>query len=83
MHCRFHYSCLPSPQTVIARERQPDMCSKDQADEAIATLVAVKKVLEDKDTPEDLTLDEILDKYRQVRYYSYLKYIQSMLKNTQ
>ena len=44
------------------------MCSKDQADEAIATLVAVKKVLEDKDTPEDLTLDQILNKYRQVRY---------------
>ena len=60
---------------MIAREHQPDMCSKDQADEAIAALVAVKKVLEDKDTPEDLTLDEILDKYRQVRYYSYLKYI--------
>ena len=75
MHCRFHYSCLPSPQTVIACEHQPDMCSKDQADEAIAALVAVKKVLEDKDTPEDLTRDEILDKYRQVRYYSYLKYI--------
>ena len=45
-----------------AREFQPDVCSKDQADEAIAAVVAVRKVLDDKDTPEDISLDELLDK---------------------
>ena len=61
-HCRFHYPHPPSPQTLIAREFQPDMCSKDRADEAIAALVAVRKVLDDKDTPEDISLDELLVK---------------------
>ena len=61
-HCRFHYPRPPSPQTLIAREFQPDMCLKDQAGEAIAALLAVRKVLDDKDTHEDISLDELLDK---------------------
>jgi DNA replication protein DnaC len=61
-HCRFHYPRPPSPQTLIAHEFKPEMCSKDQADDAIAALLTVRKVLDDKDTPEDISLDELLDK---------------------
>ena len=38
------------------------MCSKDQAGEAIAAVLAIRKVLDDKDTREDISLDELLDK---------------------
>lgn len=40
-HGRFHYLHPPSPQTVIAHEFQPNMCSKDQADDAVAALLAL------------------------------------------
>ena len=63
-HCRFHYPRPPSPQTLIAREFKPDMCSIDQADDATASLLKVRKVLDDKDTPEKISLDELLDKAR-------------------
>ena len=59
-HCRFHYSRPPSPQMLIAREFKSDMCSKYQADDATASLLKVRKVLDDKDTPEDISLDELL-----------------------
>jgi len=40
------------------------MCSKDQADDAVAALLAVQKVLENKGTPEDISLDDLLHKSR-------------------
>ena len=55
-HCKFHYPRPPSPQTVIARESQPEVCWDDSTDEAMAALVVVKKVLDDKHTPEDISL---------------------------
>ena len=60
-HCRFHYPRPPSPHTLIAREFHSGSSTK-QAEEAKASLVAVRKILDDKDTPEHITLDELLDK---------------------
>ena len=42
-----HYPRLPSPQTLIACEFKPNMCSKDKADDATAALLTVRKVLDD------------------------------------
>jgi len=70
-HCRFHYPRPPSPQTIIAEEFHLGMCSSNQADEAIAALVAVKKALDDKHTHEDISLDELLCKAG-VSYSTYL-----------
>ena len=56
--CRFHYPRPPSPFTVIARERQSDDIPKE-IEEA---LQVVRKTLDNKDTPEDITLEDLLEK---------------------
>ena len=56
--CRFHYPRPPSPFTVIARECQSDNIPKE-VEEA---LQVVRKTLDDKDTPENITLDNLLEK---------------------
>ena len=68
-HCRFHYPRPPSPHTIIARESQ--LCSDEQASEALSALAAVKKVLDDKNTAEEISLDELLDKAK-VSFSAYL-----------
>ena len=41
------------PHTLIAREIMPDMCSDDETKDAQKALLEVRKVLEDKNTPDD------------------------------
>ena len=56
--CRFHYPKPPSPYTVILR--QPQENCQQEIDFAIKVLTAVKQVLQNKDLPIDVTLDNIL-----------------------
>ena len=58
--CRFHYPCPPSPETVIARQSTAATYPEGQAEQALKALAAVRKVLDDKDTPEDISMDELL-----------------------
>ena len=76
--CRFHYLRPPSPHTMVAREFPYRMCSTEEAEEveaAQATLLTVRKTLDDKDTPDDITLDDLLKKAK-VSYESYIKCLQ-------
>ena len=57
-HCRFHYPRPPSPVTVVARE----VSCTEEAKLAKEALLTVRKVLDDKDTSDDVTLDELLVK---------------------
>ena len=56
--CRFHYPKPPSPSTVILH--QPQENCQQEIDFAIKVLTTVKQVLQDKDLPIDVTLDNIL-----------------------
>ena len=56
--CRFHYPTPTSPSTVITH--QPQENCQQQIDFAVRTLTAVKEVLQKKDLPLDVTLDEVL-----------------------
>ncbi|MCG8624396.1 MAG: hypothetical protein MJE68_20685, partial [Proteobacteria bacterium] len=56
--CRFNYPKPPSPSTLISHEPL-DNCQA-QIDFTIKTLTAVKEVLQNKDLPTDITLDEVL-----------------------
>ena len=56
--CRFKYPKPPSPCTLISREPQ-DNCQQ-QIDFAVKILTAVKQVLQNKDLPVDVTLDDVL-----------------------
>ena len=56
--CRFHYPKPPSPSTVITH--QPQENCQQQIDFAVRILTAVKEVLQNKDLPVDVTLDEVL-----------------------
>ena len=56
--CRFHYPKPPSPSTVISH--QPQENCQQEIDFAIKVLTAVKQVLQEKDLPIDVTLDNIL-----------------------
>ena len=56
--CRFHYPKPPSPSTVISC--QPQENCQQEIDFAIKVLTAVKQVLQEKDLPIDVTLDNIL-----------------------
>ena len=60
--CRFHYPRPPSPETVIARQSTAATYPEEQAEQAVKALAAVRKVLDDKDTPEDIGMDELLHK---------------------
>ena len=56
--CRFKYPKPPSPCTLISHEPQ-DNCQQ-QIDFAVKILTAVKQVLQKKDLPVDVTLDDVL-----------------------
>lgn len=43
------------------------MCAKHQADDVVAALLTIRKAFDNKDTPEDISLDELLDKARVFR----------------
>ena len=76
--CRFHYPRPPSLHTMVAREFPYRMCSTEEAEEveaAQATLLTVRKTLDDKGTPDDITLDDLLKKAK-VSYESYIKGLQ-------
>ena len=60
--CRFHYPRPPSPETVIAHQSSAVTYPKEQAEQALKALVAVRNVLDDKDTPEDISMEELLSK---------------------
>ena len=60
--CRFRYPRPPSPATVIAREVNPDICSTEEAEDAAAALLKVRKTLDDSDTPDSISLEELLVK---------------------
>ena len=64
--CRFHYPCPPSPETVIARQSTAVTYPEERAEQAVKALAAVQKVLDDKDTPEDISMDDLLSKARHV-----------------
>ena len=51
----------PSPRTVIARQVPPDD-SSEEIKAAMAAVVAVRNVLDDKNTPEDISLEQLLDR---------------------
>ncbi len=69
--CRFHYPRHPSPATLLARQVNPE-CSPEEADEAKAALLTVRKTLDDKDTSDDISMDELLDKAG-VSYATYMQ----------
>ena len=56
--CRFKYPKPPSPCTLISHEPQ-DNCQQ-QIDFAVKILTVVKQVLQNKDLPVDVTLDDVL-----------------------
>ena len=56
--CRFHYPKPPSPSTVITH--QPQENCQQQIDFAVRILTVVKEVLQKKDLPLNVTLDEVL-----------------------
>ena len=58
--CRFNYPKPPSPFTIISDEPQENC--QQQIDFAVKNLAAVKEVLDQKDLPTDITLEEILDR---------------------
>ena len=57
--CRFKYPKPPSPCTITLHELQDN--SSQQVDFAVKILTAVKQVLETKDLPTDITLQEVLE----------------------
>ena len=57
--CRFHYPRPPSPKTEIARESTAATYPEEQAEQAVKALAALRKILDDKDTPEDISMDEL------------------------
>ena len=59
-HCRFHYPRPPSPATLIAHEHSPDLCSTEEAEHAKAALLKVKKTLDNLNTPDTISLEELL-----------------------
>ena len=49
-------------QTVIARQSTAATYPEEQAEQALKALAAVRNVLDDNDTPEDISMDELLNK---------------------
>ena len=59
--CRFRYPHPPSPCTVKARQVPPDD-SSEETKAAMAAVVAVRSVLDDKNTAEYISLEQLLDR---------------------
>ena len=73
--CRFHH---PRPHTMVAHEFPYEMCSTEEAEEAKAAQAALstlRKTLDDKDTPDDISLDDLLKKAK-VSYETYIEGLQ-------
>ena len=66
-HCRFHYPRPPSPVTVIARENH-----STEAEQLMASLVRVRSILDDKNSPSDISLVDLLNK-GQISLDAYIK----------
>ena len=47
---------------MIARQSTAATYPQEQAEQAVKALAAVRKILDDKDTPEDISMDELLHK---------------------
>jgi len=60
--CRFNYPRPPSLETVIAHHFNCSIRSDKQATEAVKALATVKKVLDDKNTLENITFEQLLSK---------------------
>ena len=60
--CRFHYPHPPSPLTVIACESHGAHLPEEKLKDIHLSLQAVRKSLDDKDTPENITLDKLLER---------------------
>ena len=60
--CRFHYPRPPSPFTLIAREAHSHHFTAQELEKLQIELCTVRKILDDKDTPENITLEELLEK---------------------
>ena len=57
-HCRFHYPRPPSPVTVVARECNHSV----EAENLMTSLCAIRTILDDKNTPRDISLSDLLRK---------------------
>ena len=57
--CHFHYSRPLSPETVVARHFTAATYAKETVQE-VKALTTVRKVLDNKDTPEYISMDEFL-----------------------
>lgn len=73
--CRFHYLRPPSPDTMIAREVQSEMYSNEDISVALTALTVIKKILNDKMLPEDITLDKLLGQAG-ISYSDYIRGLQ-------
>ena len=60
--CRFHYTRAPSLITLIACEVNPDTCFAEEVGDTKTALFEVRKTLDDSDTPNNITLEELLVK---------------------
>ena len=70
--CRFHYPRPPSPETVTAHQSTAATYPEEQAEQAVKALAAVWKILDDKNMPEDISMDELLLKAN-VSGYTYME----------
>ena len=58
--CCFHYPRPPSLETAIARQSTAATYPEEEAEQLVKALTAVRKVLDNKDTPKDISMDELL-----------------------
>ena len=58
----FHFPRPPSAHILIAREAEAQELSSEEEAQGKAALVAVREVLDAKDTPDEISLDDVLDK---------------------
>ena len=61
-----HYPHPPSPETVIARQSTATTYPEKLAEQAVKALAAVCKVLNDRDTPENISINGLLFKSRDI-----------------
>ena len=58
--CHFCYPCTPSSETVTARQSTATTHPEERDEHMVKALAAVRDVLDDKDTPEDISMHELL-----------------------